>query len=248
MSASVLLAPLAAAAAVAAAAWTTRPCTARRRLAGTPIAIGPGDEPPRWPHRAARLSLRPLAMLLAVGTAAAWSLPVGVGLAGGWVGAAAWHRDRRRRADREAVARALPDVIDLLVAAVRAGFTPRLAFERLAPLLPPPVAGAVDEVLGLTRLGVRFADALERLPARLGPACWPLVGTLGATERHGTPLGPALDALALEARHARRRAAEAAARRLPVRLAFPLVGCVLPAFVLLTIVPLAAATVRSLRL
>ena len=44
----------------------------------------------------------------------------------------------------------------------------------------------------------------------------------------------------------RRRRAEEAARRLPVQLLFPLVLCVLPAFVLLAVVPLLLAAVPQL--
>jgi len=58
---------------------------------------------------------------------------------------------------------------------------------------------------------------------------------LAGAERYGTPLLPALDRLALDARLDRRRRAEEAARRVPVKLLFPLVLCVLPAFGLLTV-------------
>jgi len=47
-------------------------------------------------------------------------------------------------------------------------------------------------------------------------------------------------------RRDRRRKAEEAARRIPVKLLFPLVGCTLPAFALLTVAPLIAGAVRSL--
>ena len=46
----------------------------------------------------------------------------------------------------------------------------------------------------------------------------------------------------------RRVAAEEAARRIPVTMLFPLVMCVLPAFALLTVVPILAATLGDLRL
>ena len=49
-------------------------------------------------------------------------------------------------------------------------------------------------------------------------------------------------------RLARQIRAEEAARRVPVRLLFPLVLCVLPAFALLTVAPLLAGALRSLRL
>jgi pilus assembly protein TadC len=48
--------------------------------------------------------------------------------------------------------------------------------------------------------------------------------------------------------HERRRQAEAAARALPVRLSFPLVLCLLPAFVLLGIVPAMVPALQGLHL
>jgi tight adherence protein C len=69
-----------------------------------------------------------------------------------------------------------------------------------------------------------------------------------ASERYGAPLGPGLERLAYEVRADRRRRAEEAARKIPVKLLFPLVSCTLPAFGLLTVAPLIASAVRSLRL
>jgi tight adherence protein C len=54
--------------------------------------------------------------------------------------------------------------------------------------------------------------------------------------------------LATDVRADRRRRAEEAARRVPVKLLFPLVLCVLPAFALLTVAPLLAGALGSLRL
>ena len=51
----------------------------------------------------------------------------------------------------------------------------------------------------------------------------------------------------VEARAERRRQAEIAARRVPVRLLGPLVVCVLPAFVLVALVPTLVGTLDSLR-
>ena len=98
--------------------------------------------------------------------------------------------------------------------------------------------------------GQRFAEAvtalLEPPPHGLGPIAQPLVDALALADRYGTPLPPILDRLADEARAQRRRNADAAARRLPIQLSFPLVGCTLPSFVLLTVVPLMAGTFSSL--
>jgi tight adherence protein C len=69
-----------------------------------------------------------------------------------------------------------------------------------------------------------------------------------ASERYGAPVGAGLERLAAEVRADTRRRAETAARRVPVKLLFPLVVCILPAFGLLTVAPLVAGALRSLRL
>jgi len=81
----------------------------------------------------------------------------------------------------------------------------------------------------------------------LGPQVRPLAEALADSDRAGVPLGPALDLVAADARRERRHRAELIARRLPVQLCFPLVVCVLPSFVLLTVAPLLAGTVHALR-
>jgi pilus assembly protein TadC len=62
----------------------------------------------------------------------------------------------------------------------------------------------------------------------------------------GTDPGGIIEQIAVEARRDRQRRAEVAARRVPVRLLFPLVTCILPAFGLLTVVPLVAGSFQSL--
>jgi Flp pilus assembly protein TadB len=157
-----------------------------------------------------------------------------------------WTRRRAARRQRLAIQRGLPDIVDLLVVAIGAGLTPTLAVDHLAGLAPAPFGAAFAAVGHRVRRGQRLADALDELPAQLGDDVGPVARTIASAERYGTPLGPALDALGHEARRDRRRLAEEAARTLPVKLCFPLVGCILPAFVLLTIAPLVAGALRSL--
>ncbi len=156
---------------------------------------------------------------------------------------------RRRRRTREAEAAlldSLPDVIDLLAIAVAAGCNLRLAIEAVAVIIPGAARAPLAEVCGRVSRGQRLGDALvvlHDLPGYQG-----LAAALIDAERYGTPLARALDGLALEARALRRRRAEEAARRLPITLLFPLVLCVLPAFALLTVIPLLAGSLLSLRL
>jgi tight adherence protein C len=155
---------------------------------------------------------------------------------------------RRHRRCLVAIATDLPDVVDLLVLAVGAGLTVRLAVAAVARRSPGPLGAELGRALEEADLGRRLADALDDLPERAGEATRPLVGALIASERYGAPLGASLERLAHEVRADRRRRAEEAARKVPVKLLFPLVSCTLPAFGLLTVAPLIASAVRSLRL
>jgi tight adherence protein C len=155
---------------------------------------------------------------------------------------------RRCRRHLAAIAADLPDVVDLLVLAVGAGFTVRLAVAAVARRSPGPLGAELARALEEADLGRRLADALDDLPERAGEATRPLAGALIASERYGAPLGASLERLAQEVRADRRRRAEEAARKVPVKLLFPLVSCTLPAFGLLTVAPLIASAVRSLRL
>lgn len=154
--------------------------------------------------------------------------------------------ERRRRARAEAIVLdELPEVVDLFAVAIGAGLTVRLAIEAVVVRLDGVIVDELRLVQRDCRRGERLGDALERL-AGLGEPVRPLVEALCASERYGVPIGAALAAVAEDARVRRRRRAEAAARRLPVALLFPLVCCVLPAFVLLTVVPLLAGSLASL--
>ncbi|MBW8824910.1 MAG: type II secretion system F family protein [Acidobacteria bacterium] len=159
---------------------------------------------------------------------------------------------RRHRAqgqiDGAAVADGLAEVVDLFGLAVSAGRTVPAAVEAVGRRADGVVAAALGQVAHEIALGRRCADALEELPGLLGEQVRPLVAALVASERYGAPLGDGLDRLAADVRADRRRRAEERARRVPVKLLFPLVCCVLPAFALLTVAPLLAGSFGSLRL
>jgi tight adherence protein C len=153
-------------------------------------------------------------------------------------------RSARRR--RSHIERELPDAMDLLVLSVRAGLTPFQAVGELATPDEPVVGEAFAEVVRRTERGQPFADALAALPERLGPSAAALADVIATSDRNGLALGPVLDQLTVEIRAARRRLDQAEARKLPVRLSFPLVTCTLPSFVLLAIAPAVIAALSSL--
>lgn len=139
----------------------------------------------------------------------------------------------------------LPDVVDLFRVAAGAGLTVQHAVGAVADVVDEPFVRVLDEVHRRVSLGERLAEALPVI-GQLGEPVRPLVGALLSAERDGAALAGPLERASDHARDLRRRRAEEAARRIPVKLLFPLVGCVLPAFALLTVVPLLAGTLQGL--
>jgi tight adherence protein C len=150
---------------------------------------------------------------------------------------------RRRRLDDE-MARQIAVAVDLIGVGVAAGHTPYLAVQLGARWCPPLVAQELDATLRACTTGQSFDDALRGLGRRT-PGARGLADTLRTSARLGSPAAPALARLAAELRADLRRRAEARARTVPVRLCFPLVGCVLPAFALLTVVPVIVAGISG---
>ncbi len=127
-------------------------------------------------------------------------------------------------------------VVDLVGVAVAAGCTPFHAVEHAARFGPGATAIELRAVISACARGRSFDEAMRELAASAS-TLQPLADALRTSARLGTPAGPALARLATEVRADVRRRAEARARTVPVRLCFPLVLCVLPAFALLTVVP-----------
>ncbi|MBI1843778.1 MAG: type II secretion system F family protein [Actinobacteria bacterium] len=154
--------------------------------------------------------------------------------------------DRRRRSS--ALLRHLPEVVDLMHLAAGAGLNVSLAVSAVARRAPSPFAEELTRAAEEAAMGRRLADALEDVVGRTDEVVRPLISALVAAERYGAPLSETLGRLADEVRGQRRRRAEEAARRVPVKLLFPLVLCILPAFGLLTMAPVLAGAFKALRL
>lgn len=153
---------------------------------------------------------------------------------------------RRARAAEAAWAEAVPDTVDLLALAAASGLTVPGALAAVAPRAPPPVGPALAVAEARFRHGEPLDRALARVVER-GPPARPLVAILVAAHCDGAPVADPLARLADELRLARLRRAEERARQVPVRMLFPLVGCTLPAFVLVTVVPAVLVALGDLR-
>ena len=152
-------------------------------------------------------------------------------------------RRRQRRRREERLRAELPIGVDLVAVAVGAGCTPFQAVELAQRWSPKLVADVLHGIARATALGASFDDALRDAGTET-PIVRPLTDVLRTSTELGSPASASLGRLALDVRADVRRRAEAHARTIPVRLLFPLVFFILPAFVLLTVVPLFADGIK----
>jgi tight adherence protein C len=141
----------------------------------------------------------------------------------------------------------VPDLVELLVSTTDAGLNPLIAFQRAAEVLRGPLGEELRITARQIELGLPWKAALEQLAARTQvPSLRRLVVALARSSRLGAAIGSTLRSVAMDLRGERRARAEELARRAPIKMLFPLVFLILPAFLLLTVGPVVLATLRSL--
>jgi len=191
-----------------------------------------------------------LALLSGVGAAVFIGGPAG--LVGGVAaaGTAWWAIGRAEspavRRVRQEVRRDLPHLVQLLGAALRSGVSPGEGVRIVCRALPGAAAARLSGVTERLDLGVDPEKVWATLAddAELAP----LGRTLARAHRTGAPVVAAVHRLGDELERAARAQVEERARAVGVRAALPLGLCLLPAFLLLGIVPLVAGLVSSMSL
>jgi tight adherence protein C len=157
----------------------------------------------------------------------------------------ATRRDRRARS--KALHADVPQLLDLLAAGSTAGLSAEASFRQAVSCLHGPLGEDLGAVMRSVDLGVPWREALAEHVDRAGdPDLARTVTVLARTEALGVPLRDATHELAAAVRDARRAATLERARTAPVKMLFPLVFLILPAFLLLTVVPVLITTVRSI--
>ncbi|WP_374471721.1 type II secretion system F family protein [Phenylobacterium sp.] len=191
-----------------------------------------------------------LALALTAELGPLWLAALVLGLGNlGLFGPVLWLR-RRTAARTDAIARGLPDAVDLLVVAVEAGATAPAALQRVVAEfrdLHPELCQLLAMMLAEMQAGASRAEALARLARRApGQQVRSLTTILIQSDAVGASLGAALRTAAEEIRKARYLDAERRAAELPVKLAFPLVFCIFPSLVGVIFVPILILFARTL--
>ena len=151
---------------------------------------------------------------------------------------------------KDALQRAMPDALDLMVVCVEAGLGLDQAIARVSQEVNRTHPALGDELNVLTvelRSGVSRQEALKNLARRsdleeLGN----LVAMLVQTDRFGTSIGQALRVYADSMRTTRRLKAEELAAKLPVKLLLPLIFFIFPSLIVVTVGPAAIRMARIL--
>jgi Flp pilus assembly protein TadB len=150
------------------------------------------------------------------------------------------------RRHREAQARDLPAVVHLLAAALATGADVSGALRLVCGSFPGPAADVLAEVPPRLELGLEVDVAWRPVLER--PALAPLARSLVRASRSGAPVGSEVERLARDLHERARSAIEERARTVGVRAAVPLGLCLLPSFVIVGVVPVAAGLLDSLAL
>ena len=128
-----------------------------------------------------------------------------------------------------------------LCVSLRTGLSMTLACERWRSVSP-----LGSSVADLISAGAPLEEALLPL-ANLHPITGKNLGhTIVEAERDGLPILDTVLRLAADHRNERRRQLDTRIRQLPTRLSIPLVLCVLPSFLLLSVAPLVLASLSQL--
>ncbi len=214
---------------------------------GEPTA---GAVPPRV-RPAVLLRLRPLLAL--VGAGGGWALFGGpLGLVVGAVAAVAVWVVLGRTEDpavvrrRERLADDLPTGIDLLGACLDAGAAIESALVSVSRAVGGPVGEELLAIRHRLEVGVDPAQVWRSVAAH--PQLGPLGRSVGRAHETGAPVGVAVHRLADELRDRARADVETRARSIEVKAAAPLGLCLLPAFVVLGVVPMVVGVFRSMEL
>lgn len=156
----------------------------------------------------------------------------------------------RTRTRQRAVREGFPDALDMLVVCVEAGLGFDAAFNRVGTQIQkahPVLAQHFAMVSVELRAGKSREDALRNLAHRVGiPDVSSFVTLLVQSDSLGTSIAATLRVHADEMREKRMSRAEEKAHMLPVLLSIPLVTCILPAMILVVLLPGIIGIVRQL--
>jgi len=172
-----------------------------------------------------------------------------LGLAGilfGYIAPEFW-LGRRVRGRQHAILLQIPDALDLLTISVRAGLGFDAALAKVVEKMNGPLTDEFRRALAEVRMGKARRDALRDIVARTEVT--PLTNFIGAiiqAEQLGVSISKVLQVQSEQLRIERRQRAEEMAAKAPIKMLFPLVGCIFPSLFVVILGPAIILIIKNL--
>jgi tight adherence protein C len=179
----------------------------------------------------------PIIMTLALGI---------LGLGFGYIGPEFW-LGRRVKSRQKAILRMIPDSLDLLTISVRAGLGFDAALAKVVEKVKGPLSDEFRRALAEVRVGKTRRDALRDIVPRTEvPPLTNFIGAIIQAEQLGVSISKVLQVQAEQLRIERRQRAEEMAAKAPIKMLFPLVGCIFPSLFIVILGPAVILIVQNL--
>jgi tight adherence protein C len=148
---------------------------------------------------------------------------------------------------REQMRRELPDALDLLTISVEAGLAFDAALSHVARNTTGPLADEFFRVLQEMQIGLGRSEAMRALTDRTDlPELRGFVTSMVQADTFGIPIANVLRVQSKEMRVKRSQRAEELAQKVPVKILFPLIFCILPSLFVVILGPAAIRIIESL--
>ena len=167
------------------------------------------------------------------------------GLAVGYMAPEFWLGRKIRQRQTDMILQ-LPDALDLLTISVEAGLGFDAALAKVVEKMEGPLISEYRQALAEIRMGRLRRDALRDVAARCDvQAVTNFIGAIVQAEQLGVPIAKVLQIQSQQLRIERRQRAEEAAAKAPVKMLFPMVGCIFPTIFIVILGPAIVTVVRG---
>jgi tight adherence protein C len=132
----------------------------------------------------------------------------------------------------------LPDALDLLTISVEAGLGFDAALAKVVEKMEGPLVDEFRQALAEVRMGRPRREALRDVANRAdAQPVSNFIGAIVQAEQLGVPIAKVLQIQSNQLRIERRQRAEEAAAKAPVKMLFPMVGCIFPTIFIVILGP-----------
>ncbi len=160
-----------------------------------------------------------------------------IGLPIGFLAPEFWLSRKGRQRSTEMVLQ-LPDALDLLTISVEAGLGFDAALAKVVEKMEGPLVNEFRQAMAEIRMGRTRREALRDVATRAdAQPVSNFIGAIVQAEQLGVPIAKVLQIQSQQLRIERRQRAEEAAAKAPVKMLFPMVGCIFPTIFIVILGP-----------